>query len=307
MGHVERLGGDGGGAVREAAAGEAEPGSWFDLGSLTKLFTATLALTLDADDVLPLDTRVGEVLWEAPSEIASIACEDLLRHRAGYAAWRPLYALLDDPEGLLPFLLSADLLGAPEGTYSDLDVILWGLVAERASGDPLAELLRHRVLRPLGLGSTGPSPGSLPQVVPCRLDNGREVELATELGVGIESVPEPPPGIVQDGNARFLGGLAAHAGLFAPAGDVAALAREWLRPGKLLDPSAVDRALGGPEGPYALIWRREEKGEAYSHTGFPGGYVRIDRAEGTVRVLLAHKTSSGVDLAGVRKELANVA
>lgn len=290
--------------MRESAAGEAEPGSWFDLGSLTKLFTATLALTLDADGVLPLDTPVGEVLWEAPPRIAATACQDLLRHRAGYAAWRPLYALMDDPEELLPWLLSEDLLGAPEGTYSDLDVILWGLVAERASGAPLAELLRRRVLEPLGLTSTGPSPGSLPQVVPCRLDNGKEVELAADLGIEIESVAEPPRGIVQDGNARFLGGLEAHAGLFAPAADVVALAREWLRPGRLLDPSRVARALAGPEGPYALTWRREERTGAYSHTGFPGGYVRIDREPGTVHVLLAHKTSSAVDLSDARRRAA---
>lgn len=306
VGRIERLDGGGEWGIQQAAAGAAEPGSWLDLGSLTKLYTATLALSLDQDEILPLDTRVGEVLWEAPPRVAPVLCEDLLRHRGGFAAWRPLYALLDDPQAVLGFLLSEDLLGAPEGTYSDLDLMLWGLVAERASGLPLAELVQKRVLGPLDLISTGPSPGALPQVVPCHLDNGREVELAAELGIDVEPVPEPPRGIVQDGNARFLGGLAAHAGLFAPAADVAVLAREWVRPEKLLDPGSVARALEGPEGPYALVWRREERSGAYSHTGFPGGYVRIDREAGTVRVLLAHKMSSAVDLSPARRRFASL-
>lgn len=301
MGRIERLAGDGEVEVREAAAGEADASSWFDLGSLTKLFTATLALILDRSDILRLDTRIGEILWEAPPEIASIRCEDLLRHRAGFAAWRPLYALLDDPDDLRVFLLSNDLLGAPEGTYSDLDLMLWGLVAERATGVPLVELYRERVFRPLSLQHCGPSPGELPQVVACRLDNGREVELAAELSIDIDTVKEPPRGIVQDGNARFLGGLTSHAGLFASAADVAALAREWVRPGHLLDPDRVARALESHGGKFGLVWWAVSDTGAFYHPGFPGGYIRIDPERGTVHVLLAHKTSSKVDLSGTQR------
>lgn len=290
--------------LARATAGDARLTSWFDLGSLTKIFTATLALSLDRQGALPLDLPVRKVFPEAPSPLADEPVGNLLRHRTGLTAWYPFYAVCETPAEVLPRILSDDLLGAPPDTYSDLDLLLYGFAAERMTGHRLIDLLRRQVLEPLGLRSTVPSPGALPQVVPCRLDNGQEVRLAAEMGIPVRRQEVPPLGVVQDGNARFVGGFAAHAGLFAPAEDLLTLAREWLDPGEVLDPERVDRALEG-EQRHGLVWVVQSLPQlvgdsistaAFGHTGFPGGSVWIDPLSEQIYVLLTHKTSSSVNM-----------
>lgn len=290
--------------LARATAGDARLTSWFDLGSLTKIFTATLALSLDRQGALPLDLPLRKIFPEAPPPLADEPVGNLLRHRAGLTAWYPFYAVCHSPAEVLPRILSNDLLGAPTDTYSDLDLLLYGFAAERVTGHRLIDLLRRQVLEPLGLRSTVPSPGALPQVVPCRLDNGQEVRLAAEMGIPVRRQEAPPLGVVQDGNARFFGGFAAHAGLFAPAEDLLTLAREWLAPGDVLDPERVERALEGGER-HGLVWVVRSlpqmvgdgmSAAAFGHTGFPGGSVWIDPLSSQIYVLLAHKTTSMVNM-----------
>src|SRR5258708_12716493 len=59
----------------------AEAATWFDYGSLTKPFVATLALALDRAGELPLGTRLGEVLTGADRRLAALPPADLLRPR----------------------------------------------------------------------------------------------------------------------------------------------------------------------------------------------------------------------------------
>lgn len=295
-------------AVAARRDGAPPAGNRFDLASLTKPFVATLALTLERSRELPLATRLGDLFPQADRRLARLALESLLRHRSGLAAWAPLPRLARDHEGVLAQLLSGEWLATSRERYSDLGFILWSRAAEQATGRSLGELLRARVLVPLDLGRVEPSPcKSTSDVVPCLLDNGREVELAAALGLPIDPAGPPAVGVVQDGNARFLspdGGLAGHAGLFADADSVAALAREWLNPRLVLTSSLVARALAG-KGEYALGWaRRRVAGSAgrglsagaFGHTGFTGGSVWIDPRQRLVAVLLGHRATLGLDL-----------
>lgn len=376
---------DAGRELAGAAAGErvpgggvpVEPADLFDAASLTKPFLATLALRLDASDLLPLDTPIGALLPEARPPLAQRSLEDLLRHRAGLAPWYPLWTRLrpggceapprrpaDDlaarrsaqpalspersprvergrgweresgshrrragdrvhgasgdvhepEEGtdrLLGWLALEAPLGAAPGTYSDLGYLLWAALAARSTGRPLDQLLQRQVLAPLGLGAaevqSAPATGA--RVVACALDAGQERELAAGLGIAVEDeVPSGGDGlwrgVPQDRNARFLGGLAGHAGLFVAAGALLALGREWLAPGRLLEPAAVARALAGPRGPLALGWaRRSREGSSglalsahsFGHSGFSGGSLWIDPERERVLVLLAHRMSTAID------------
>ncbi len=293
-----------GGQARRAPPVPAQISTRFDLASLTKPFTATLAAVLDRRGRLPLAAAVGEVWPEAHRDLARQPLAALLRHRAGFIPWTPLYHRCRGPDEVRPLLLSGRLLGARAGTYSDLGPILWGLAAEARLGRPLPDLLREHVLDPLDLGRTGPSPGDRPEVAECPLTTAREVQLAAEQGLAIAELPAPAPGRVQDGNARFLGGLAGHAGLFASAPDLARLALEWLAPGRLLDRETVAGALSG-RGRFALGWaRRRVRGSAgpalgraaFGHTGFTGGSLWLDPEAGRILVLLAHRTAVDVDL-----------
>ncbi|MDX1503962.1 MAG: serine hydrolase domain-containing protein [Thermoanaerobaculia bacterium] len=268
-------------------------GDRFDLASLTKPFMAELARLLDGAGELSLDLPVGEVWEGADPRLADRSLRALLEHRAGFQAWAPLSLCAEGPTRVAELLLGGRLLGAPEGRYSDLDFILWGLTAERALGRPLARLVAERLEPAIGHPLL-----SGDHVVECGLDNRREVELAAEGGRDLPRAPAPAPGEPQDGNARFLGGIGGHAGLFASAVAVTALARR-----------VVERGRGGPpgeEGGYALGWARPSTWRGggagipaggLGHLGFTGGSVWVDPGRGRIAVLLAHRASveRGID------------
>jgi CubicO group peptidase (beta-lactamase class C family) len=183
------------------------------------------------------------------------------------------------------------------------------MTAERVTGMALHELMRTRVLDPLGLTGVEAAPGDRPgagsDIAESRMDTAKEVQLAAGLGLTIPPLPPPPLGLPQDGNSRFLVGLqgaggghmAGNAGLFGSARDLWALGSEWLAPGRLLQPAAVAAALGGG-GVFALgWWRRTLRGSAgpalsrssFGHTGFTGGSLWIDPAAGRILILLSSR------------------
>jgi CubicO group peptidase (beta-lactamase class C family) len=272
----------------------------WDLASLTKLHVATLAVVLDRRGLLPLETLVGEVFPAAARRMSEISLERLLRHRSGLVDWAPLCAAGGGPARARAHLLSGlFLVGRRRCVYSDLGYILWGWAAEQALGEPLERLLRRHVWRPLEMrGCSGP-PGDARGVAECRLDNHREQEFAAALGIAIRRSRRPPVGAAQDGNARFLGGVCGHAGVFATAGDCFALAAEWLRPARILSPDDVRRALAGG-GEYGLGWaHRRVRGTAgpalgersFGLVGSTGTSLWIDPDRRRVCLLLGHRTS----------------
>ena len=300
------------GELRTGAWPREAGGALFDAASLTKPFVATLALRLEAAGELSLETPVKDVWPECRGHLAERRLEDLLRHRSGLAAWTPLYRRCRGRRGVERLLASGRLEGAAIPLYSDLGYIAWGIVAERALGVGLERLLRERVLSPLGLQSVTARPGS--RALRCDCDNGREVELAAGQGIRVRHRPPPARGVVQDGNARFLGGLAGHAGLFLDADAAIGLGRAWLdawlgRPGPL-DPALVRRALRG-RGGLATGWaRRRVRGAAgaalspssFGHVGFTGTSLWIDPEAGRVHVLLAHRRDPFGNLNRKRRE-----
>lgn len=301
----------------EEAAGQAREGvpavvsTRFDYASLTKPFVATLALVLDAEGVLPLRLRIGEVWPRAHERLARRTLEDLLRHRSGLAAWTPLYhrcrSLHEAVELIVTGGPAGDLVGARTGTYSDLGFILYGRTAERCMGAPLAGLLRSRLLAPLGIDGVEASPGERPDLAESRMGTGQEVRLAAKQGFTVPDLGPPPLGRPQDGNGRFLAGageVCGHAGLFGGARDLWRLGAEWLAPGRLLKPEGLAAALAGG-GPFALgWWRRTLRGSAgpalpptaFGYTGFAGNSFWIDPEQGRLFVLLGSRIDPSMDM-----------
>jgi len=295
-------------------AGRVTSSSLFDLASLTKPVTATLALVLDQREELPLQGTVRRALagdaGEAAQGLARKSLGSLLRHRSGFQAWAPLFADRENGNEIVSRLVSnASLHGAPRGTYSDLGYILWGLLAGRDRGVSVETLVRRKVAGPLGVEFSG-RPGKRASVVECVLGNGRERELAAAQGIEIAVRRAPKPGTAQDGNARLLG-PSGHAGLFSSARAMWRLAAEWARPSRLLSPVSVAAALCG-RGDYALGWRRrplETRGRDrlwYGHLGFTGGGVWFCPETTEIRVLLAHRSALSVDLSDWRRRFLEI-
>ncbi len=301
----------------EEAAGEAPAGieTRFDWASVTKPVVATLALVLDAEGSLPLAARIGDLWPEAHPRLAPRPLSDLLRNRSGVVAWTPLYhrcRSLEEAEALIVRGgREGDLVGARADTYSDLGFILYGRTAERHLGVPLMDLLRDRVLAPLGMGGVEGTPGDGPDLAISHMGTGQEVRLAAKQGLTIPDLGPPPLGRPQDGNARFLnkiGETCGHAGLFGGARDLWRLGAEWLAPGRLLKPEGVAAALsheGGGGGRFALgWWRRSLRGSAgkalspsaFGFTGFAGNSFWIDPGQRRIFVLLGSRIDPFIDI-----------
>lgn len=304
------------GSLRPAGAGLPER-ALFDLASLSKPWTATTALRLDADGTLPLGTQLGEIWPRVVTSLARRTLGELLSHAAGFQAWAPLPLHCVGPAEVPDLLLSGTLTGARPGTYSDLGPILWALSARRATGRGLRELLAATVLEPLGVAATEcTTRPPVTRAVTSPLDNRRERELAAAQGLELPPTPAPPAGTAQDGNARFLGGFPGHAGLFANPEALWALGRAWLgTPRGFLPVAARRAALSGP-GRWLLGWERRRirgsggpalSGSAFGHTGFTGGSLWIDPEGERVFVLLAHRTGMEVDLAPWRRRFHRLA
>lgn len=278
----------------------------FDLASLTKPWVGTLALVLEESGRLPLATRVGDVIGGVPQRLATLSLEQLLRHRSGLAPWLPLYELSDGLE-LLELLGQEKWHGREMETYSDLNYIAYGRVAEVNEGESLATLLERHVTGPLEAARV-----SLPHGddLPSPLDSRREVELAAELGLSIATLPPPTSGQVQDGNARYLGGVPGHAGLFGDVGGLYALLRAWLRSGVLVSEEIKARALGG-EGDYAVGWQHARAANAIGasfdeaalgHVGFTGGSAWGRLSDGAVSILLGYRSALSAEASTARRE-----
>ena len=296
-------------------------GARFDAASLTKPWTATLALALDRAGALALDLPIGSVYRETAPDLSARTLEDLLRHRSGLPAWTPLGVRLGrrlgDTAALEELLTRGEpaRAGATAGTYSDLGYLLWGLAAERATGEPLAALLDRHVAAPLGLPPLGTLAADPPGPVECRLDNGKEVELARAQGIELALQRAVRRGRPQDGNARLLARLTGHAGLFLTVDELVALGEAWRTEAPPLDGGRRASALAG-DGAWALGWARAGAdgsggpalaAGAFGHSGFTGGSLWIDPERGLVLALLAHRLSSALDFNPFRREFHRLA
>ena len=138
----------------------------FALASVSKPFTAAIALLLDACGLMPLTTRASSLVPYADVR-AEATIADLLRHEAGMTDWLTdkytrMDWLISHPNGKVgPKTAVQNLLARGEiGTfdYSNSSLTLVTLAAERATGVPWKTLMSELLLKPLGLKETGFGP-----------------------------------------------------------------------------------------------------------------------------------------------------
>lgn len=316
------------------AGGDVNASTLFDLASLTKvLATTTLTLVARRRGLLRWDSEVTHLVpgVSGGSRLGRTTVAELVTHTSGLPAWRPLYALTGGRRSeLVSALAQIEFEPLPEHSsrYSCLGFIVLGLALQQCFSMPLDVAFTEVVTRPLGIGRElhfGPPQSS--DVAGASAYPATEVELCHSGGYDsrwlVESLDE---GLrPDDGNARFLGGVAGNAGLFGTARAVTAVAREYLRSGGVVltpadsDTAARlartrglgDRAVGwdlpGPDGGSA---GPALGADALGHTGFTGTSLWIDRERDAVYVLLAnrvHPGHRGADLRGLRRRFHSLA
>ncbi|MEV4514025.1 serine hydrolase domain-containing protein [Dactylosporangium sp. NPDC049525] len=254
----------------------------YDLASLTKTFTAVLALRLVEQGLLALDAPAATYL---PSFVdkPAITVRMLLTHTSGLSKDVPLVGS-SEAERVEHVLREPPVAPAGSGfLYADQNFIALGEIVTRLAGKPLDLLVRQQIAGPLGMARTGfRPPASLPTA-------------ATEGGIH---------GTVHDPSAAAFGGVSGHAGLFATAADVALLGGALLAGGgPLLRPSTVElmrtdaNARFGPAAAHGLgvdvdqAWYMGKLAGhgAFGHTGFTGTSMVCDPRRRIVLVLLTNR------------------
>ena len=246
----------------------------YDVASLTKVVATTAATMVLVDrGKLRLDEPVRRSLPAFGGQGRDeITVRDLLMHRSGLPAGRILSR--KGPQSARQTVLSTQLVRQPgaRSEYSDLGPDVVGFVVERITRQPLDRYVRQAVYTPLGMTSTMFRPG---------------VSLQGRIAPTEASVAR---GQVHDRNARALGGVAGHAGLFATAGDLAVFAQMMLNHGmssgtRLVADSIVGEFTKPGPGWRGIGWETCYGGgscgryltpRAFGHTGFTGTSMWID-------------------------------
>nr|WP_255698693.1 serine hydrolase domain-containing protein [Yoonia sp. I 8.24] len=141
------------------------------IGSITKTFTAALAFMLAQDGLIDLDAPVIAYLSDDAADMdpswREITLTQVLSHKAGLrpnpdrASMRALYNEALNHYQFLSACWRAPLPPKP-GTfrYSNIGYIFAAHVLEAVSGQSWEDLLRNRIVAPLGLASVGIGPPS---------------------------------------------------------------------------------------------------------------------------------------------------
>ena len=139
--------------------------SRFAIASMTKSFTAVLALRLVDAGELSLDDTLAARLPEYAADYADrVTVRHLLQNRSGIAHYIDLPGWFDNdvkrsltPDALLRALAALPLKFEPgtEYLYSNANYYLLGLMIEKAAGAPYEAVLAAHILEPLALNDTG--------------------------------------------------------------------------------------------------------------------------------------------------------
>ncbi|MEM7413621.1 MAG: serine hydrolase domain-containing protein [Myxococcota bacterium] len=292
----------------------------FDLASLTKpLVTTTTLMQLVHEGSVDLDAPVAKFLPTfAERDKEAVTIRHLLTHSAGLKPWRAFHELLVEREQktgerwlgtatgrefVIERIVRSGLVHEPgaAAVYGDLDFITLGAVVEAVTQQRLDDVFRECVAEPLGLSDTFFIPLEEGSELP---DPLRRRVAATENCAWRERILW---GEVHDPNAWSMGGVAGHAGLFAPADAVMRFAQAWLDVwhgrSDVLPQEAV-RAFSErqqlPKGSdWALGWDTPTEGQSSSgkhfsvqsigHLGFTGTSLWIDLEREAIIVMLTNR------------------
>lgn len=293
----------------------------FDIASLTKLFTATVVMSLVEDGLLDLDRPLADHLPSfASADRRAVTLRHLLSHTSGLPDLLRLWIDQPTTAARRRAVLEAPLRHRVASTfeYSCVGYLVAGFLAEEVSRRTLPELVAERICRPLGLDDTTFRPPAE------RLARIAATEDRSAIGRGMIR------GSVHDENSWSLGGTGGNAGIFSTATDLARFGEAIRRGGELdgsriLDeatvtemlrdqlPTAIDpgfrQGLGFRIAAPSFMGAVAESG-AVGHTGFTGTSIVIDRSRRLVVVLLTnrvHPSREWSDLSDMRQRVAELA
>jgi CubicO group peptidase (beta-lactamase class C family) len=267
----------------------------YEIGSLTKTFTALLLADAIERGEVTAETKVGALLPLGGAPVADVTLAELASHRSGLSAQgtqldetipfvlrylRHQNPFIHDLDGLLAIARKATLTGRGGFTYSNLGVALLGHALAAAAEMDYAQLLQERVFTPLGMAES-----SLPLTA---------ANLASDAPTGYSAwgIAEAPWAI--DG--------------WAPAGGVRSTTADIVRYTRaLLDGSAPGMdaltprwTFGEKQIGYGWVTEEEQGHTVTWKTGLTGGFtskIVLDRANHRAVIVLSNTAASVDDAA----------
>lgn len=283
-------------ATDEADEGIAPGERIFEIGSISKVFTALLLAQAVVEKRVTLDSTIGELLGDSQKfgdpAIAAITLRQLATHTSGLprlptnldegAEAQNPYARYDE-DLLREYLASAKLEGRPPfpNAYSNLGFGLLGTVLERVYDRPWADLVAEKITGPLEMSDT-------------------------VVALDAEQTKRFVPGFSGEEPARpwTFQAMAGAGALRSTAEDLVRFGKALLDPKSTPLPEAIELMMtpqGDADGTPLGIVRAEIDGRTiYEHGGGTGGYrsmLRVTPDTQTVQIVLTN--NAGVDPAKV--------
>ena len=263
----------------------------FDLASLTKVVaTAPAVMELLDQGMISLSDPLSRWFPEFRNSRHTITVQELLTHTSGLADRHLLPH--QTIHGVALRAAKKQELSAPgrQFRYADINFILLAELVHRVSGKPLDVFCREEFYVPLGMGRT--------MFRPPRAVFG-DLAPSTDFGKGMP----------QDRDARRLGGVAGHAGLFSSAEDLSRYARLMLGRGilegrrvlseeaiaKMTAPhrcgsAGVARGLGWDiDSPFSSPRGTLLSEKSFGHTGYSGSSIWIDPESDLYVIILTNR------------------
>jgi uncharacterized protein YbbC (DUF1343 family)/CubicO group peptidase (beta-lactamase class C family) len=270
----------------------------FDCASLTKVVATTSSLMKLYDEgKFRLNDPITDYIPEFQNGKSSITIRELMTHFSGLRPDVPLKPKWDGYETGIHLACTdpPETVPGKEHIYSDINFELLGELVHRLSGKMLSEYARNNIFVPLKMNDTmfNPPKSLLARIAPTEID---------------DDTGQPFRGVVHDPTARYMGGVAGHAGLFSDAADLSRFAQMMLNQGELDGVRVISRAtikkFTEPQTPpnqpvlRGLGWDIDSpyssnRGElfpigSYGHTGFTGTSLWIDPYSQSYLLILAN-------------------
>ncbi|MEP6591213.1 MAG: serine hydrolase domain-containing protein [Gemmatimonadota bacterium] len=181
---------DAGGSIAPPARHGPSPATMYRVGSISKLFTASIAARLASRGVVNLDADVRQYVPEFPAKRGTVTLRELAGHQSGIRHYglgefisRTHY---DSLAPTVKIFLNDPLLFEPgtKYSYSSYGFNLLALALERAAHKPFLRLLRDEVTGPLKLKHT--EPDMVGRVIADRA----QLYAFDSLGTPISAVPD---------------------------------------------------------------------------------------------------------------------
>jgi CubicO group peptidase (beta-lactamase class C family) len=140
----------------------ATPATVYEIGSITKQFTATAVMMLVEEGKIGLDDPISKYLDGLPDSWSGVTVRHLLTHTSGIKSYTNLPSFLPNlrkdykPEEIpqLSYEIPLEFEPGDRFAYNNTGYFLLGMILEKVSGKPYGELLRDRIFSPLGMAST---------------------------------------------------------------------------------------------------------------------------------------------------------